>query len=389
VPDEFFDRPDLTPEREWLAMRLERLARERPYCLTSNEELMELTGWSRNTLAKHLREYEADGWCRRRLIPGSHGRATGRVGIVLLVRPTGRPVATPETHDQVVAMMEAEIRRAKGRPSTLPFPPDPPQDLGTAVPKDWAPSVPKVWGPPCIKGENTGEGTETTTTASPGSGEPSVIHACEESSSSLPISIPIQTPEKTPLREATVEAPPIVEALPVARPDAAAHQALLIALAARAVALFGLDAHRARGKVAVAIDRGRRIASEHEFRFEPAWVGAAMDEAGRLKAAGKAREWGWGVVMGIVQNYAREGGPDAREGPRRPGEGRPFDPAVCLARMACSGWELVAIGPDRVKWSEMADRPASLWRVIPGDLRGEVAAHKAELKAYVLGRPSP
>ena len=68
------------------------------------------------------------------------------------------------------------------------------------------------------------------------------------------------------------------------------------------------------------------------------------------------------------------------------GSPRPFDASACLARMACEGWELVPIGPDRVKWSEIASQPTVEWRCIASDLRQQIEAHKAELKAYVLKR---
>lgn len=56
--------------------------------------------------------------------------------------------------------------------------------------------------------------------------------------------------------------------------------------------------------------------------------------------------------------------------------------------MACSGWELVTVGPDRVKWSEKPGWSACLWKQVPSDLRQQVEEHKAELKAYVLKRAS-
>jgi len=65
---------------------------------------------------------------------------------------------------------------------------------------------------------------------------------------------------------------------------------------------------------------------------------------------------------------------------------RPFDPSVCLARLESHGWTIVAHGPDQVIRSEVPGRGSPLWRQVPADLRQEVEAHKAELKAYVLKR---
>ena len=148
VNDDWFDRPELArdPDLERLAFRLERAAKEKPYALASNEELMAALGISKNTLAALLTRYERAGWGRRVLIPAGPGRATGRLGFVLFVRPTNRPVATPASFDQVVKMMLADIHRTKGRPRTVPFaPPGPdrspipghrgPQFLGTDAPQ--------------------------------------------------------------------------------------------------------------------------------------------------------------------------------------------------------------------------------------------------------------
>src|SRR5262249_9164854 len=90
------DRPDLEPNLERLAFRLERLARDKPWCLTSNDELMRQLGCTRNTLAALLNRGESRGWFRRALVPGRHGRATARLGSVLFVRPPApRPPRRP------------------------------------------------------------------------------------------------------------------------------------------------------------------------------------------------------------------------------------------------------------------------------------------------------
>ncbi len=123
VPDSFFDRPDLEPNLERLAFRLERLARDKPWCITSNDELRELLGCSRNTLAAALIRGESRGWFRRVLVPGRHGRATGRLGIVLFVRPSEpatSPLPRPSTRSPT------RSGRHPPRFGTLPDPPNPP-----------------------------------------------------------------------------------------------------------------------------------------------------------------------------------------------------------------------------------------------------------------------
>jgi hypothetical protein len=211
--------------------------------------------------------------------------------------------------------------------------------------------------------------------------QPADIHAIEESSSSSPVLIPLRPEGRAvPTPEAPDVARPIVEAVDPAG---------IAAMEARARALFGLDERQARGKVATAIVQGRRIAMAAGFCFEPGWLGVAMDEAERLRAAGKLKGWHWGIVLGIAGNYAREGGPDAREGPRRPGAPRPFDPAVCLARLRSLGWDIVPDGPDRVRSVQIPGRGETEWRKLPSDLRGEIKAHADELAAHILRRPSP
>jgi hypothetical protein len=77
---------------------------------------------------------------------------------------------------------------------------------------------------------------------------------------------------------------------------------------------------------------------------------------------------------------------EVRGRPGAGGEPRRFDPAICLARLACDGWTIVADGPDRVRRMEIPGRDASFWRHVPSDLRQQIEEHKAELKAYVLNR---
>jgi hypothetical protein len=74
-----------------------------------------------------------------------------------------------------------------------------------------------------------------------------------------------------------------------------------------------------------------------------------------------------------------------RSGPL-PVSGRPFDPKVCLARLASVGWAIVPHGSDQVIPREIPDRGPPLWRNLPEDLRRQLEEHKAEIKAYVLER---
>jgi hypothetical protein len=408
IPVSFFECSDLDPGLERLVLRLEGLARDKPWCFTSNDELLELLRCSRNTLADALRRGEQLGWFRRALIPGRYGRATGRLGIVLFIRPTDRPVATPETFDLVVDLMRAEIRRGRTdrRPGTLPFPAPIPresaaagtQDLGTMVPKNWAPSVPKNWAPsPYSKEEVTEKDTETTTTARHEAPASAGIHVLPESSSSF--LNPGPGPEETgpPGVEATGDdtAPQdpaagasthlvVPSPAPIATPPAAAVPPVAAELppelvAAAAGAIPGASPEWVRALLRDSGGYGLDLAM-----LVVAWVKVRRpDKPGRY-----AR-----VALGGWLNQLRAGEltledvraeVQGRSGPRA--SPRPFDPSVCLARMACAGWELVPIGPDRVKWSGIPGRDASLWGHVPSELRQELEQHKAELKAYVLKR---
>ena len=195
INDDFFDHPDMGGGLELLVLRLERLARDKAWLNTTNEQLRAILGCSRNTLAELLKRGEELGWFRRVLITGKNGRATGRLGIVLFRRPTDRPVATHETYDQIVAQMMAANQRGQAQPRTLPFPPPAPQNSGAAVPKNWAPPVPKNWAPSSYKEKTSGEETKKTTTMTGDSHSetPTDIHARFESSSSSFAALPRKT----------------------------------------------------------------------------------------------------------------------------------------------------------------------------------------------------
>jgi hypothetical protein len=407
IPAAFFERQDLEPNLERLALRLEGLARDKPWCLTSNEQLRDLMDCSKNTLAATLIRGESLGWFRRVLIPGRHGRATGRLGIVLFVRPTDRPVATPRTFDQVAEQMRAVIRRgsARPRPRTLPFP-DPiprasatagPQELGTSVPRNWAPSVPKNWGLTPYSKEVTEKETGTTTTATGAAGEPAEIPIFPESSSSPPD--PRPEPEVGQPRVETIRDVPTLRApaagaptqsivpppAPIESPPAAAAPVAIDLpaelMAAASEAIPGASRECAGSLLRSCGEYGLDLAL-----LVMAWVKLKRPDKPARYARVALGGWLTKLRGGELTLEDVRGEVHGRTGQRA--SPRPFDPTICLARMACSGWELVVIGPDWVKWSEIPGRSASMWKHIPGDLREEIEAHKAELKAYVLSRES-
>ena len=155
IRDDFFDDQAVNQNLECLLLRFERLYKERPSFEASTEELLGMTGWSKNTLAITIKRGEELGWFKRAFISSQTGKPTGRVGFVALRRPTNRPVATPETFEQVVDAMKAAAGRRKGRPRTLPFSPDRSPIFGERATQNSGTVVPKNWVPPLVRRRKT------------------------------------------------------------------------------------------------------------------------------------------------------------------------------------------------------------------------------------------
>ena len=397
VNDHFFDDPHLDSLLERLILRLERFGRDKPWCHTTNVELMRQLDCSKNTLADVLKRGEALGWFRRVLITGRDGRPTARLGFVLFRRPTDRPVATDKTFDQVVAQMTAEIHRTNPHPRTVPFAAEAieptgagTQKLGTVVPKNWGGSVPKFWGP-SYKEKDTGEETQkTTTTRTAGGRTPIGIHAPSESSSS-PTSLPsdrqpqpipqpatgpsasLPSPEiptakastqpiakpvgpATPLpgriepvampcppavhpRVDAIEITPTVPAQALGLTTEGIDQALLTALVARVVRLsagFKVGANWTSQQARTAI-----LGLLHHFGCPLWWISNALDQAERHPRArvGNKPVEGWGFIRQIVFNWSHGDGtpgspPGGRSRHRRPGCPAPAVPRVKVSRAA-------------------------------------------------------
>ncbi len=387
VNDRFFDRTDLEPNLERLAFRLERIAREKPYGVTSNDELLQQLGCSRNTLAALLNRGESLGWFRRVLVPGRAGRATARLGFVLFVRPTDRPVATPETFDQVADQLRAEVAqdRPRSRPQTLPFPevmhrestgPDPREET-PAVPKNWAPAVPKNWAPPpCIKKETSKKTTTETTDAGSSSSsssldpegpEPGEIQGLEAMNSGAspqpahPSPAPTEPPRFTVPSEASGPPAELMAAAAESVPGASREW---VSGLLRGCGPHGLEL----ALLVLAWVKRRR--PERPERY--AWT-AMSGWLNRLKAGELTLE----DVRAEVHGRANRGGSP-----------RPFEASVWLARLESHGWTVEAVGADQVRSVEIPGRGAPLWKHLPGDLLQEFREHRAEVKAYALARAS-
>ena len=269
--------------------------------------------------------------------------------------------------------------------------------MGTAVPKNWAPPVPKNWvAPSCSKEEVTGKETRTTTTASRDAEVSTDIHTLAESSSS--VLDPGPGPEEAGPRDVELPGEVTVPRIPAADVPANAAVPPPAPLAPPPATVLPVVADLPAELVSAA--------AEAIPGASRAWLSSLLRDCGgygvdlallvvawvKIRRAEKPGRYAR-VALGGWLNQLRTGELTledvrsevrGRSGAR--GSPRPFDPVSSLARMACEGWELLAIGPDRVQWSEIAGRSAVEWRRFPSDLREQIEAHKAELKAYVLKR---
>jgi hypothetical protein len=397
VNDHFFDRPDLEPNLERLAFRLERLAREKPWCVTSNDELRDQLGCSQNTLAALLNRGESLGWFRRVLVPGRAGRATARLGFVLFVRPTDRPVATPEAFDQVADRLRAAIARDRppARPRTLPFPevsrgesPDPvPKNWAPSAPNSWAPPVPKNWAPSPYLEETSKKTTTETTDAGSSSSSPVLDPGGPEPSADRVPKPP--APEEIPAPRPTAAAAPPRPVAPSPAPGEPPRFAAPIAAAGPPAELAAAAAEAVPGASREWVEGLLRGCGVHGLELALrvlAWVKRRRPE--------RPERYAWTALSGWL-NRLRAGEltledvrAEVHGRANRGGSPRPFEPSAWLSRLESHGWTVEAVGPDRVRNVEIPGRGSPLWRHLPGDLLRQLEEHKAEVKAYVLARAS-
>ena len=384
VNDDWFDRPELArdPDLERLAFRLERSAKEKPYALASNDELMKALGISKNTLAALLTRYELAGWGRRVLIPGALGQATGRLGFVLFVRPTNRPVATPASFDQVVKMMLADINRTKGRPRTVPFAspePDRSPIPGDRGPQNLGTDAPQILGTALYSKEEEVTAQKTTTTG-------------ESSSSFFTPSNQAQDPEPPDRAESLgpvageshpadasthveAEAPPSVPELPA---ELAVDQALLIAIMARFAAWFGKPLDQA-GPILIGLwGEFRTKAKALGFAFDVRWLGEALDETEKAKAGRKIKGSAWVYFRGILDKYAQQGGP-VRDGPTE------HQARATLEELASRGWTIV-LKSDGTAARVKLRADACVWEELPESLRRRIKEQEGPIRAWLEAR---
>jgi hypothetical protein len=281
--------------------------------------------------------------------------------------------------------------------------------------------VPSHWVPPSIKEEVTGEKTKTTTIGTEDTQATDDIHASPSSSSSfaplpsdpelepvpspateltapvtapriLAIHAPTQ-PVKPVETAATVRTPAIAPSVPASAAvvgpelaEAGVDRALMAALTLRVIALYGMSDRQARAKLEAAYRDASKAARDAGFRrFDPAWMDAGLDAMEEKQAKGKP--FHWGILVGTLRNFAKEDGPTER----KPCTHAPpkFDAAAWVAALAREcGWTFKIVGPDQVKPVEIPDRTTADWsRGGLGPTRWEeLNAHKAEIKAHVLGR---
>ena len=381
VNDDWFDRPELArdPDLERLAFRLERAAKEKPYALASNEELMAALGISKNTLAALLTRYELAGWGRRVLIPAGPGRATGRLGFVLFVRPTNRPVANPASFDQVVKMMLADINRTKGRPRTVPFAPAEPDRSpipGHRGPQFLGTDAPQILGTALYSKEEEVTAQKTTTT---GESSSSFLTPSNQTQDQGPPdraeSLGSVAGESHPADASThveAEAPPSVPELPA---ELAVHQALLTAILARFAAGFGKPLDQARPILIGLWGEFRAKAKARGFAFDVGWLGEALDETEKAKAGRKIKGSAWVYFRGILEKYARQGGP-VRDGPTE------HQARATLEELACRGWTIV-LKSDGTAARGKIRADACRWEELPEPLRRRIKEQEGPIRGWL------
>ena len=384
VNDDWFDRPDLARDAdlERLAFRLERFAKEKPYALASNEDLMLALGISKNTLAALLTRYELAGWGRRVLIPGAHGHATGRLGFVLFVRPTNRPVATPASFDHIVKIMHADINRTKSRPPTVPFAspqPDRSPISGHQAPQFLGTDAPQILGTALCSKEEEVTAQKTTTT-----GEASSLFLTPSNQTQDPerpdraASLGPVASEPTPIDTSThveAEAPPLVPELPV---ELAVHQALLIAIIARFAALFGKPLDQARAILIGQWGEFRTKAQSRGFTFDVRWLGEALDETEKAKAGRKIKSTPWVYFRGILEKYAHQGGP-VRDGPTE------HQARATLEELASLGWTIMVKSDGTAAWGKLGAEACPL-EELPESLSRRIKEQKEAINGLLQAR---
>ena len=381
-----------TDRQRVLLLALEFLWKSRPYAFTSNDELAAFTDWDLRKVQRTLEELEHDGFIHRELIAGRTDRVsgrpsvTGRVAIIALARLSDQPVATRgKDLDQVLA--DIRLDRQRRQPPTVPF------DRAMGA-RQICHRVHDNFGEGCTTNLSSplcmeNERQENTTTNSDGGPSSSSILLLEPEpegtwNSAAEVSGNVIAPE-IPAADASTHLvvpspapiePPPAPAVPVVAAEVPAE---LVTAAAEAIP----DASRewVRSLLRDCGEYGLNLAL-----LVVAWVKIQRAEKPTRYARVALGGWLNQLRSGELTLEDVRGEVHGRSGPRA--ASRPFDPAACLARMACSGWELVGVGPDRVKWSEKPGWSACLWKQVPSDLRQQVEEHKAELKAYVLKRAS-
>jgi hypothetical protein len=377
-----------------LLLALEFFWKSKPYACPSNPDLADFTGWDERKVQRTLEELQRDRFIHRELITGRTDRVTGRrsitgrVAIIALARLSDQPVATPGRDlDQVLDDIRRELDRRQ--PPTVPFD----RPLGA---RHFCHPVHDISGAGCTSNlssalieKKTGIQEQTTTTredAGRSSSSLSLLSEPEPERDSHPSTeLPgeVHAPQPPPPGAATEPVSPspapVAEPTAPAAPPVADLPAELVAAAA--AALPGASREWARGLLRDCGEYGLSLAL-----LVLAWVKARGPEKPTRYAHVSLSNWLTRLRAGSLTLEDVRAEVYGRTGPRA--SPRPFDPSICLARLACEGWTIEPHGPDQVIRRELPDRPAVEWRRVPSDLRQQLEEHKAELKAYVLKRAS-
>jgi DprA winged helix domain len=379
-----------TDRQRVLLLALEFLWKSRPYTFTSNDELAAFTGWDVRKVQRTLEELELDGFIHRELIAGRTDRVsgrpsvTGRVAIIALARLSDQPVATPgKDLDQVLA--DIRLDRERRQPPTVPFD----RAMGARqichrVHDNFGEGcTTNLSSPLCMEKERQ-ENTTTNSDGGPSSSSILLLEPEPEPAGDCVAEVPEDIVASEPPAADTSTHLPVPSPAPVELPPAPAVAVVAAELPAELVAAAAEAIPDASWAWVRSLLRDCGSYGLDLALLVVAWVKIQRAEKPRRYARVALGGWLNQLRSGELTLEDVRGEVHGRTGPRA--GSRPFDPAACLARMGCSGWELVAVGPELVKWSEKPGWSACLWKQVSSDLREQVEEHKAELKAYVLKR---
>jgi hypothetical protein len=391
-----FIRSEIDPKLAWFLIVLEDQAMDRtrgfddPWGIVYDADLASFG--SEDTIRRLWLKAEEGGYLRRVQIKDASGHVTGRVGFIWLCRPSDHPVATPDTLDQAAADLRAAATGRKDRARTVPM-----HQKVAQTPRSFAGGRPAVLrgdapqfcggtdAPPYLNRARDGSQTDTEETTTTRAGESSSFfdpstqnQEPERPSTPEPLGpVPSDPIPAVACTHVEAEDPPAVPELPT---ELAVNQVLLVAIIAQVAKFFGKTIEQARAAVVTLFGEFRATARIRGFRFELKWFEDALSETERAKAAGRIKTTPWVYFRGILDKYARQGGP-VRDGPTC------HQAQQTLDELASYG-QTIVIKPDGSVAHGRTRADACPWEELPESLRRKVKEQKDPILAIIRARTS-